>query len=112
MAQHSVRHFGMVIGLKPDCIADYRALHDGPGVRDLLNAANIRNFTIFLTVMPDGKTYEFAYYQYVGSDYEADMARLNADPRNKAWLAQCDPMQIPLPGHKSWKMMESIFFQP
>ena len=39
------------------------------------------------------------------------MARLNADPRNVAWLALCDPVQIPLPGHKSWTMMESIFFQ-
>ena len=111
MTQHSVRHFGMVIGLKPDCIADYRALHDGPGVRDLLNEANIRNFNIFLTMMPDGKPYEFAYYEYVGADYDGDMARLNADPRNKAWLAQCDAMQVPLPGHTSWQMMESIFFQ-
>jgi len=112
MTQHSVRHFGMVIGLKPECIPDYRVLHDGPGVRDLLNAANIRNFNIFLTMMPDGKPYEFAYYQYVGADYEADMARLNADPRNVAWLALCDPMQVPLPGHKSWTIIDSIFFQP
>jgi L-rhamnose mutarotase len=39
------------------------------------------------------------------------MARLAANPRNQAWLAQCDPMQIPLPGHASWAMMESIYFQ-
>ena len=112
MSQHPVRHFGMVIGLLQDRIADYRALHDGLGVRDLLNTANIRNFNIFLTVMPDGKPYEFAYYEYVGLDYEGDMARLNADPRNTAWLALCDPMQVPLPGQKGWTMMESIFFQP
>lgn len=112
MTQHSVRYFGMVIGMKPECIADYRALHDGSGVRDLLNAANIRNFTIFMTVMPDGKPYEFAYYAYVGADYDGDMAQMNADPRYKAWLALCEPMQAPLPGQKSWTMMESIFFQP
>lgn len=55
MSQNSAKHFGMVIGLKSECVADYRALHDGPGVRDLLTAANIRNFNIFLTEMPDGE---------------------------------------------------------
>ena len=89
MSQHSVRHFGMVIGLHQNRIADYRALHDGPGVRDLLNTANIRNFNIFLTVMPDSKPYEFAYCEYAGLDYEGDIARLNADPRGWRCATRC-----------------------
>lgn len=107
-----VRRFGLVIGLREERIAEYRALHDGPGVRDLLAAANIRNFCIFLQRFPDGAFYEFACYDYVGADYAADMARLAADPRNRAWLAQCDPMQLPLPGHSGWVEMERIFFNP
>jgi L-rhamnose mutarotase len=105
-----IRRIGMVIGIKEDCIAEYRALHDGPGVRDLLEAANMRNFNIFLQKMPDGKYYEFAYFEYHGTDYEADMAKLAKEPRNIAWLKQTDATQTPLESHASWAVMERIFF--
>ena len=55
--------FGMIIELKHEFIDQYKRLHNGPGVRDLLSRANIKNFSIFLKHMPDGKYYEFAYYQ-------------------------------------------------
>ena len=64
---------------------------------DLLAAANIRNFSIFLHRLPDGRLYEFGYYEYAGKDYERDMEALAAHPRNTEWLALCDPMQLPLP---------------
>jgi L-rhamnose mutarotase len=102
--------FGRVIGLREDRVEDYRSLHRGAGVRDLLTAGNIRNFNIFLQRFPDGKLYEFAYFEYVGSDYEGDMARLAAEPRNVEWLKLCDPMQVPLPGSSGWTEMEQIFF--
>lgn len=105
-----MKRVGMVIGLREDRAEDYKVLHRDEGVRDLLTAANIRNFSIYLQRMPDGRLYEFAYYEYVGVDYEGDMARLNANPRNVEWLRLCDPMQIPLPGHKGWAEMESIYF--
>jgi L-rhamnose mutarotase len=107
-----IRRIGMVIGIKEDCIEAYRALHDGPGVRGLLQSYNIRNFNIFLQKMPDGKFYEFAYYEYHGNDYEADMAKLAKEPRNIAWLKQTDATQMPLENHKSWTIMERIFFGP
>lgn len=107
-----IRRIGMVIGIKEEFIADYRALHNGPGVRDLLEAANMRNVSIFLQKMPDGKFYEFAYFEYHGTDYEADMAKLAKQPRNMAWLKQTDATQVPLEGHKSWAVMERIFFNP
>jgi L-rhamnose mutarotase len=111
MSERPVQRFGMVIGLRPDCQARYRELHAGPGVRHILRAANIQNFSIYLQVMPDGKLYEFGYYEYVGAAYATDMANLAANPTYREWLAQCDPMQIPLPGHTSWAMMESVYFQ-
>lgn len=107
-----MRRVGMVIGIKAECIDGYRALHDGPGVRDLLQAANLRNFSIFLQQMPDGNFYEFAFFEHHGDDYEADMARLAAEPRNIAWLRQTDATQTPLAGHAGWAVMESIFFNP
>lgn len=99
----------MVIGLRDEHEEEYRRLHAGEGVRDLLVQANIRNFTIYLARLPDGNLYEFARYDYVGDDYDADMARLAADPRNIAWLDLCDPMQVPLPGSDGWMVMEEVF---
>ena len=107
-----MKRVGMVIGLKEESIASYRELHAeaNPGVRDLLSVANIRNFSIFLTRLPDGTPCLFGYYEYVGQDYEADMAALAREPRNRKWLSLTDPMQIPLPGESGWKPMEQIYF--
>jgi L-rhamnose mutarotase len=109
--EKEVLRFGMVIGLKPDVIDEYKRLHadDNEGVRDLLSKYNMQNFNIFLHEI-DGKWYEFGYYEYVGDDYDGDMAKLDAEPRNKAWLEVCDPMQLPLPGQKGWAMMDRVYF--
>jgi L-rhamnose mutarotase len=104
----------MVIGLKAEMINEYRRLHadDHPGVRDLLNKYHMHNFSIFLQKMPDGKWYEFGYYEYTGDDFESDMAKMNAEPRVVEWLKQCDPMQTPLPGNDSWAEMERAYYNP
>jgi L-rhamnose mutarotase len=105
------KRVGMVIEVRDDRLEEYKALHadSHPGVRDLLSAANIRNFSIYLTRLPDGKNYLFGYYEYAGEDFDGDMARLQAEPRNGEWLAMCDPMQIPFPGETSWKEMDVVY---
>ena len=109
-----LRRFGMVIGVRPERLKEYRELHadSHPGVRDLLHAAHMRNFSIYLQRLPDGNHYLFGYYEYDGTDYAADMARLAAEPRNREWLARCGPMQIPLPGEPTWKQMERVYYNP
>ena len=108
----SVTRVGMVIGVKEEKADEYKAVHadSHPGVRDLLSTANMRNFSIFMERMPDGKLYLFGYYEYHGSNYKADMATLDSEERNKEWLAMTDPMQIPLPGQESWKVMEQVYY--
>jgi L-rhamnose mutarotase len=107
-----VKRVGMVIGLKAEKIAEYKRIHadDNPGVRDLLNKYHMHNFNIFLQKMPDGKYYEFGYYEYTGDDFEGDMAKLAAEKRNIEWLKICDPMQTPLPGADGWTEMERVYF--
>jgi L-rhamnose mutarotase len=107
-----MKRVGMVIKLDSARINEYLTLHadSNPGVRDLLEKYNLRNFSIFLTQLDDGNYYEFGYYEYTGSNYEADMAALNAEPRNKEWLKTCDPMQIPLKGETSWKKMQQVYY--
>ena len=110
-SQNRVRRFGMVVGIKPEKIETYKELHadDNAGVRDLLSKYHMHNFSIFLTEI-EGKWYEFGYYEYTGNDYEGDMNRLAEEPRNIEWLKVCDPLQIPLKGEKSWKMMEPVYY--
>ena len=109
-----IKRVGMVVGIHSERIDEYKRLHadDNPGVRDLLNRYHMHNFNIFLQQMPDGKWYEFGYYEYTGGDFEGDMAKMDAEPRTIEWLKQCDPMQIPLPGSESWTNMERVYFNP
>jgi L-rhamnose mutarotase len=111
--QKPAKRVGMVVGIKADQIEEYKRLHAdaNPGVRDLLSKYHMHNFSIFLHQI-DGKWYEFGYYEYTGDGFEADMARLDAEPRNKEWLRVCDPMQAPLAGEKGWAKMECAYFNP
>ena len=110
-AKKNVKRVGMVVGIKPEMIDEYKRLHaDGNGgVRDLLTKYNMHNFSIFLHEI-NGKYYEFGYYEYTGDDFEGDMAKLNEEPRNKEWLEVSDPMQLPLEGFTGWAEMERIYF--
>jgi L-rhamnose mutarotase len=107
----SVKRIGMVIGFNPEMTAEYKRLHadSNAGVRDLLTKYHMHNFSIFMHQI-DGKWYEFGYYEYTGDDYEGDMAKIDAEERNIAWLKVCDPMQIPLEGEKSWAIMEQVYY--
>ena len=113
-AQQPVKRIGMVIGIKPDKISAYEALHAAShaGVRDLLDKYHMHNFSIYINKLDNGQYYLFGYYEYTGSDYEADMAKLAQEPRNKEWLKVTDSMQLPLPGEKSWTKMQEVFHNP
>jgi L-rhamnose mutarotase len=113
VVNENVKRVGMVVGIAPDKIEEYKRLHaDGePGVRDLLSKYHMHNFSIYLTEI-DGKWYEFGYYEYTGEDFDADMAELAKEPRNIEWLEMCDPMQIPLEGETGWREMERVYFNP
>jgi L-rhamnose mutarotase len=106
-----VQRIGMVIGVKPDQISAYEALHaaSNPGVRDLLNKYNMHNFSIYIHQLDDGRYYLFGYYEYTGTDYKADMEKLAAEPRNQKWLSVTAPMQLPLKGEQGWAMMKEVY---
>lgn len=107
-----MKRIGMVIGIDPERIEEYRKLHadDYAGVRDLLNKYHMHNFSIFIKQFDDGKWYLFGYYEYTGENYEADMAALDKEPRNIEWLSVTDSTQIPFEGENSWSMMERVYF--
>jgi len=106
------KRVGMVIGIKPEVIEEYKGLHadDYPGVRDLLKNANFANFSIFIHQFDDGNYYLFGYYEYTGDDFEKDMSDLAKKERNIEWLKVCDPMQIPFEGEDGWAEMEKVYY--
>ncbi len=107
------RRVGQIIRLKPEKYEAYRRLHaePRPAVLAALRAANVRNYSIYHRA---GEL--FAYYEYAGDDYAADMARIANDPATHAWWALTDPCQQPVEGASSgsrdggwWTDMEELF---
>jgi L-rhamnose mutarotase len=106
-----MQRMGMVIGLEASKIAEYKALHAAvwPEVLALIKACNITNYTIFLK---EPENLLFGTWDYVGADFDADMAKMAADPKNQQWWAICMPCQKPLATRKErewWAMMEEVF---
>ncbi len=104
-----MQRFGQIIGLKEDGIAAYEELHANvwPDVLATITACHIHNYSIYRW-----NTTLFAYFEYVGDDYAADMARMAADPVTRDWWALCMPLQQPLPGHgpdEWWATMREVF---
>ena len=109
--EETVQRFGGVIGLKAEKLEFYKELHANvwPGVLEKIRECNIRNYSIF---MHDGLL--FAYYEYVGDDFEADMAKMADHPRTQEWWATVKPLQSPLNSRKNgewWAAMEEVFHQ-
>lgn len=106
-----MKRYGSVIGLQPDAIAEYRRIHADvwPDVLAQIARSNIRNYSIFLK---EPENLLFAYFEYHGSDFAADMAAMAADPRTQAWWDVCMPMQAPLATRKEgewWADMTEVF---
>ena len=106
-----MKRFGQVIRLRAGVLERYKRFHAAvwPEVASMINACHIRNFTIW---HKDG--YLFSSFEYHGSDYAADMARMAADPKTLEWWAIMEPMQDPLPTRAAgewWANMEECFHQ-
>jgi len=104
-----VQRYGSVIKVRPEKEAEYRRLHAAawPGVLAMIRDCNIRNYSIYLK---DG--YLFSYFEYVGTDFAADMARMAKDPTTREWWTHTDPCQEPLESRKPgewWASMEEVF---
>lgn len=104
-----MKRYGMVLRLRPEHEAEYRRYHDAvwPEILDIISQCNVHNYTIFLH---DG--FLFGYYEYTGTDWDADMAKMAAFPKMREWWDIMEPMQEPLPSRKPgdwWAFMEEVF---
>lgn len=108
---NQMRRMGMVIGVKPEKLQLYKELHarPWPEMNAALSAANIHNYSIFLR---EPENLLFGYWEYAGTDFEADMALLDSLAISKQWLALTDPCQAKLASagpDEWWTSMSEIF---
>lgn len=106
--------YGSIIRLRADKVEEYKRLHAAvwPEVLSMIREANIRNYSIYLRKLPDGQHYLFSYFEYIGKDFEGDMAKIAADPKTQEWWAVCKPCQDPLPDRAPgewWADLEEVF---
>lgn len=107
-----MQRIGMVIGVRPEKIDEYKRLHAAvwPEVLARISACNIRNYSIFLK---EPENLLFSFFEYHGTDYAGDMAKMAADPKTQEWWAVCMRCQAPLETRKEgewWAGMEEVFF--
>jgi L-rhamnose mutarotase len=99
----------MVIRVKSEKFEEYKQLHAQvwPDVLKMIKECNIRNYSIY-----HKEGYLFSYFEYVGGDFESDMAKMAADPTTQKWWDVCKPCQEPLETRAEgqwWASMEEVF---
>lgn len=104
-----MKRFGQVIGVRPEHFERYKKHHAAvwPEVLDMIKKCNMQNYSIFYK---DDMLY--AYFEYTGNDFTADMAKMAADPKTQEWWSIMEPMQKPVDTRKSgewWANMEEVF---
>jgi L-rhamnose mutarotase len=104
-----MKRYGSVIGVRPETLESYKKHHAAvwPEILAMITKCNIRNYSIFLK-----DNLLFAYFEYHGSDFKADMARMAADSKTQEWWAIMMPMQKPLDTRREgewWAEMDEVF---
>jgi L-rhamnose mutarotase len=104
-----MKRCGQIIGVKPEDFERYKQYHAAvwPEVLDMIRKCNIRNYSIF---HKDNRL--FAYFEYTGNDFNADMAKMAEDAKTQEWWAIMEPMQDPVPNRAQgewWATMEEVF---
>ena len=104
-----MKRFGQVIRVKPEHVDEYIEYHKAiwPGVAKMIKECNIQNYSIY-----HWNGLLFAYMEYVGEDFEADQAKMAADPETQRWWDVVKPFQEPVEDRESgewWKNIDEVF---
>lgn len=78
-----------------------------------LKEIHVQNFSIHECEI-DGKLYLFAYLEYTGTNFDAGMKKIAADPETQRWWNETDPCQALLPDaaakRKIWSDTKEVYF--
>lgn len=98
-----------VIALPEENYQKYKELHANcwPEVIATLLRCNVRNYSIYYR-----NEQLFSYFEYIGSDYETDMAKIAECPKTQEWWDVCKPIMRPyddIGEGEFWSTMEEVF---
>ena len=103
---------GCVIGIKRDNIQEYQKTQDSIQLEivNMLSQANIRKFSTYLgaTEKDIDECYMFNYFEYVGNDFDFDMAGLKANLIAKKWWGHTIPLPTRTEG-EIWAVWKEVF---
>lgn len=104
-----MRRIGEIIKVRPERLEEYKAYHANPwpAVNAMIKECNIANYSIYHC-----GEYLFAYYEYTGEDFDADMAKMAADPATQRWWDAVKPCQQSMEEEGSgswWTSMEEVY---
>ena len=104
-----IQRYGSVVRVKPEKLEEYKKLHANPWpeVNAMIKDCNIQNYSIYYR-----DELLFSYFEYTGSDFEADMKKMAADSITQRWWKLTDPCQEPVESAKEgvwWAGMEEVY---
>jgi L-rhamnose mutarotase len=109
-----MQRMASIAELRPERVDEYRRLHADvwPGVLKILRAGHLHNYSIHLRPMADGRHLLFSYFEYTGSDFVADMAKIDANPEMQRWWEICQPCLSPPdgPDGQYFAELQEIFY--
>ena len=104
-----VQRYASVLGIPKENRERYEELHAAvwPEVLEQIKKSNIRNYSIYRY----GELL-FSYFEYVGDDFDGDMAKMAEDPATQRWWDINKRLQRPLPDRAEgewWASIPEIF---
>ena len=102
--------FGQLGRLKPEKIAEYDEMHGKPWPEILktIYDCNLRNYSIFRH-----EDLVFAYFEYVGDDYDAKKTKMELCPHMQRWWTFSKPCFVKYsirPDSEFYADMKQIFY--
>lgn len=104
-----MKRYGQTIKLKPEKAAEYIQHHKAvwPGVLAKITECNIQNYSIF-----EKDNTLFAYFEYVGNNFEEDMEKMAQHKETQHWWDVVKPLMDPIENREPdefWANMTEIF---
>ena len=116
MATSGPRRIGQIIRLKRESLQAYKECHAAvwPAVLKQIKECNIIDYSIYLD---EQSMILFATMKWNGSDFDADMEKMRANPEVQKWWHMTDSMQETLVEGSSgstdpkgwWRDLEEVF---
>ena len=102
------RH-AMIIGIKEECIEEYKKYHANPWpeIEECIANSNIKNFSIYIH-----KTILFGYFEYFGNNLKANMGLWAENQKMQEWWKNHISMLEPIEKgsrEDGWNYIEEIF---